>query len=75
MPPDMEEKLLAHFNDLLMTKGIEVLKSSNAECIATAMAYLQRFYLHHSLFTFDPQHFVYAMLFLSIKVHEIAIPH
>ena len=58
-----------------MTKGIQVLSSDNAECIATAMAYLQRFYLHQSLFTHDPQHFVYAMLFLSIKVHEIAMPH
>ena len=75
MPFELEEKMLTHFNELLIEKGMHVLGSANAECLATAMAYLHRFYLHESVFAYDPQQFVYAMLFLSIKVHEIDLPH
>ena len=49
-----EEKLLTHFTDLL-TLQIKVLRFENSECLATAMAYLQRFYLHESIFVNDPQ--------------------
>ena len=39
------------------------------------MAYLQRFYLHQSLLENDPQQLVNACLFLSVKVHEMDLPH
>ena len=49
----------------------------NANLIATAMAYFQRYYLHKTLFQTDPdkiEQIRNACLFLSTKANEVTLP-
>lgn len=67
----IEEKTLARYIDNLASYQQ---KLPDANLLATAMAFFQRFYLHYTMFQVHPEKIVHiqnACLFLATKVHEI----
>ena len=72
---DFEEKVLGrHINHLAGYHKFYHKQLPDANQIATAMAYFQRYYLHQTLFQAHPakiEHIQNASLYLAMKVSEI----